>query len=199
MDVKDINTKISEQVDYLIDNINSSSPVKKENLSEALLPKILKFIGFGMPKDRKFRAYLKSYEKCVKACEKSNESEKTTYKSKSDTYYNMDDKTSDRDIKDTEKMDSEIIKNNPELGRCLTRCRVMLLKGMVNLIKEKGDKICEKNKDSETCKEWIESNLPEMESELEYLENAVKMLNKVKGDSRIKSVLKKTHNVLNKD
>lgn len=180
---------INEKVDFFINKVINE---KEQNLSEGVISSILSFLGFGLPKHRQFRSYLKLYNKCVNQCNKTYESEKTTYSGRNDAFSDLDQKTKEKDLKKTEKMDSEIIKNNPELGKCLTRCRLTLLRKLVDLIEKEGDKICQKNVMTDTCKKWIEKNLPDLQSELEYLEDAVVMLDKTSGnEKRMQNILKK--------
>lgn len=174
---------VNEQVDYLLDNYF---------IQESFTGKVLKILGFitGTPKDRKFQAYQKQYHKCVQSCIDTYTDEKTTYNSKKDAYSNLDE-AKEKDFKETEKQDEQLIKENPEKARCITRCRVTFLRNIVNIIKDNEKDICEKNKFKDECYEWIEDNLPDIEAELEYLEKAVTKISKIKNDKQIQSMIKK--------
>lgn len=186
-----LHKKINESVDLLIDNVNNNSK-NKENLNEGVLGNILYFLNLaGLPKHKKFKLYQKHYLGCINSCEKTYAGEKTVYTSKKDAYTQMD-KTKENDLKDSEKMDEEMIKENPEKAKCITRCRISFLKNVINLIKEEGeDKICAKNMSKSACKKWVENTLPDMEIELEYLDKAVNKINKSKNEKQIQNVLSK--------
>lgn len=186
-----LNSLLEKEVDNQLGLLTEES-----NENRGLLPKVMVFLDFGMPKHKKFRAYVKNYYKCVDSCMKTYQSSTIEYTSKKDAYANLDQKVSDRDIDQTEKMDSKVIQNNPELGKCITRCRVSLLKSIIELIKKEGYDICEKNKMSDTCKEWIDKNLDDMEAELEYLDQAVTKLNRVTDNKRLQKLLKKINDNL---
>ncbi|MFW6310829.1 MAG: hypothetical protein ACOC1K_01190 [Nanoarchaeota archaeon] len=187
---KKLSNQINESVDLLIDNINNSN---KQNLNEGLMGSILYFLGIssGVPKHKKYKIYQKYYDKCVAACNKTYKDEKITYSSNKDFYQDLDSKTNKSDMNQTEKMDEQILKENPEKARCITRCRISFIKGIVNLIKEEGDKVCDKNVNKTACKKWIEDNLPDLEVEVEYLEQAVNKINKIKDMKKVQTLLKK--------
>lgn len=189
-----VNKQINENVDLLINQIscNTYTDVKIKPLQEGVLGKILKALGFidGTPQHRKFQLYRKYYNKCIETCKSTYEDEKTTYKSKSDLYNDLDN-VDDRDIRQTSKMDEEVLKQNPEKAKCITRCRIVLLKSIIKLFEKEGRRICDKNVFKDECYEWIEEHLPDLEVELEYLEQAVSKIDKVKNDRQIQIMLNK--------
>lgn len=186
--------KINESVDSIIDNINNNSN-KQKNLNEGTIGSILYFFGLaGLPKHRKFQLYQKHYNTCVSSCEKTYGGERTIYTSKKDAYSQMGD-SQEKDLKDTEKMDEQMVKENPEKARCITRCRTSFLKNIINLIKQEGDdKICANNISKSECKKWLEDNLEDLEVELEYLEQAVHKINKIKDNKKLERILSRVVN-----
>lgn len=186
-----LNNLLEQTVDERLKIVTES-----DDEDRGLFAKVMAFMGYGMPKNRKLQAYVRNYQKCVDSCVNTYQEEKVEYTSKKDAYANLDQKVDDKDVDQTEKMDSQVTKNNPELGKCITRCRVSLLKSIVELIKKEGYDICKKNKMSDTCKEWVDRNLPDMEAELEYLDQAVTKLNKVKDDKMLQKMLKKINSNL---
>lgn len=162
----------------------------------SLLNKIFAALNFGVPRHKKFRSYIKQYRKCIETCNKHYQEEREVYQNKKDLFNQMDepDRVDKRDAKQTETMNSEMVKTNPEKSKCITRCRITLLRSIVNLIEQEGEKICEKNKFTGTCKEWVNKNLPEMKTELEYLESAIEKADKVKDERKLQRVLGKINN-----
>ena len=159
----------------------------------SLMNKLFVALGFGLPRHRKFKMYLKQYGKCVETCNKHYEEEKQVYKQDKDLYNQMDnpDKMDKRDVKETEKMNSEMIKNNPEKAKCITHCRITLLRSIIKLVEQEGDKICEKNIGTNTCKEWLNKNLPELKVELEYLEGTIEKLDRTSDPRKLQRILGK--------
>lgn len=196
---KKLDKQINEKVDFLIDNVTNKNTNKSKNLNEGVLGSILYFLNLaGVPKHKKFKSYQKNYLKCVATCAKTYKDEKTVYTSSKDTYDNME-KSKERDIKDTEKMDEQMIKENPEKAKCITRCRVSFLKGIIELANKEGkDKLCEKNKFKDACEKWMEDKLPDLEVELEYLDKAVNKISKMDNPSQVKNVMKKINQTIYK-
>lgn len=178
--------------DKLLENYLQQIHEQDEPFPEgSIMSKVFVALGFGLPKHRKFRTYMKQYEKCVEQCNRHYEEEREVYKSNRDMFNQMDEpnKVDKRDTKETESMSDELVKSNPEKAKCITRCRITMLRSIVDLMEKEGDKICEKNKMGETCKEWVNKNLPELKVELEYLENAVDKLDRVNDDKKLGRLL----------
>lgn len=182
---KQLIERVNEHIDYLIDSIT-----KKDQINEGLIQDLSPMCD-TLKKNRDFNKILASYKKCLLNCNKNFES-KTELDKKNDVYQKLDDnKISDRDFKETRKVDEKILKENPQKSKCIMNCRLTLLKSIIELLKKDGKKICKKSKSEDKCNKWLEDNLEDFEMDIEYLEETMKKIGKIKNDKQIQSLLSK--------
>jgi hypothetical protein len=92
----------------------------------------------------------------------------------------------------TTKFSWEGYKKRPEYETCILLAEYRYSKNVIDLIKKKKYSLCDKNVNTEKCKQWIDKNLPLMEEELNFIKSILDSTGKAGGlkHMNIKALLK---------
>ena len=178
-------------MDILKEYLSHIDEMSKVQLNEgigSIANKIFLFLGYGMPKDPQVKALNKNQYNCYRICRKAFPAEvSTTRKRSSDTLrvpydpYNWDERKARKDQEET----SKTIKENPEYGKCILKCKLEYLKNVLKVLKKKGKKLCVRNKNVSLCEKWVEKYIPEFEAELKSIQVVLDKTNPKKGNVSI--------------
>jgi len=132
------------------------------------------FFSGGRPKDAQIKLIFKTFRKTQEKCFKYHP--KTKIRKASGDQWGI------------QTSSEEYVSDNPKLAVCLARAEMNFLKDIISYIKKNKTTVCKNNVLKGRCENWIEKQLPRLESELNALEQAVI---KAKLDpAKLKKVLK---------
>lgn len=173
-------------MDKFIEKILENQAIQESQyVSEGFLHdlnKLFLWMGFGKPAHPLFKVARKSFEKCQELCGVA--------------YKDVTSQSVKSQSNDPKKELVEVVKQNPERGKCLIVCYFDLMRSMRDVIKANKNTICSKNINEDLCEQWIEKNLPEFEANIKAMENAVRMMQGVRTGEVHK--IKKVVDILNK-
>ena len=179
-----LNNLLEQTVDEKL-KVVTEQPGKDKN---GILSKLIQFVNY-MKKNENFNKALAIYLDCSKKCEKNSKS----YKYKDDPISKLG-KASEKDISEMKDTYEKLIKSEVQVAESLLNCRYELVNSLVKLLEKNGDKICKKSKDEDKCNKWLSDNLEDMKSDLEYIEEGIKMVKKAKNDKQKEKILTKLSN-----
>jgi len=174
-----------------LSHIDESSEIQLNEGIGSIANKIFLFLGYGMPKDPEIKALNKSQYRCFNICRRAFPDEvTTTTHAQSDVIYdpyNWDERQARKDQQET----TETIKENPEYGKCVLKCKLDYLKSVLKVLKKKGKKLCIKNRNVNLCEKWMDKYIPEFEAELKSIEIVLDKTNAKKGKGNVSIVINK--------
>lgn len=174
----------------------------ESNLNEGLgsmLNQLFAALGFGWPASPKFKAITRSGMKCNSVCYRMYPpSRETTTKSKA---RNVEPKRGEegRSLQNETEEVITTLKENPDLGKCMTICLYDKVSAYVDVIKKNRKTICDKNINKDLCEKWIDRNLPQLEADVKVFKSTVAGLGSrgtKANTSNVQVVINKLHKLL---
>jgi hypothetical protein len=173
----------------------------ESNLNEGLgsmLNQLFAALGFGWPASPKFKAITRSGMKCNSVCYRMYPPEReTTTRTKTRTQPGKGDEGKDLQNETQEVM--ETLRENPDLGKCMTICLYDKVSAYVDVIKKNRKTICDKNINKDLCEKWIDRNLSQLEADVKVFKSTVGVLgnrNQKADPGRVEIVIKKLSKLL---
>jgi len=143
-------------------------------------------LGFGFPKHPKIKAAVRQYKKMTQVCSNTfGDKVSVSSQSGSDTFTN-----SKKGVKKDKQLTTRTVETNPELGRCLLKIRLTLLRQVVDVIGSEGsEKTCKKNINKSLCIKWVERNLDDVKMELDQYDQILKQSEKNLKAKKLKQII----------
>lgn len=171
----------------------------ESNLNEGLgsmLNQLFAALGFGWPASPKFKAITNAGMKCQGICYRMYPPEReTTTRTKTRTSGAQSRKGEEgKEIQNETAEVIETLKENPDLGKCMTICLYDKVSAYVDVIKKNRKTICDKNINKDLCEKWIDRNLPQLEADVKVFKSTVGALgnrNQKADPGRVEIVIKK--------